>query len=166
MTDDNCGYPTHEGHACTHPPTEDNGRCWLHADDDRKMGRPTKFTDERAREAVQAAKEAKSISGCGRAAGVVRNTVKNWLHKNPEYEDENGNYREFLPAFLRARAEAESLLTRGGLTRPDDLDGAHARFLLKTSFGYQEVDKLEFEDVSDGDSDELGELRDMADDLF
>jgi len=157
MTDDNCGYPTHEGHACTHPPTEDNGRCWLHADDDRKMGRPTKFNDERARQAIQAAQECKSITGCGRAAGVHHETIKNWLIKSPEYQTESGEYSDFFADFMRARAKAETLLTRGALTQPDDVDGQHARFLLKTSFGYQDIEHIAFEDASDDQRSETVE---------
>lgn len=166
MSDDNCGWPTADGTACEHPASEANGRCWQHADDHKNEGRPTKFNDERAREAIQAARECKSIAGCGRACGVVTNTIKNWLSRNPEFTDEDGQTRNFLQAFLRARAKGETLLTRGSLTRPDDIDGAHARFLLKTSFGYQDVDRLEINEVDDDDQQELQELQDMADDLF
>lgn len=165
MTDDYCGWPTADDTACKHPPTEENGRCWQHADDHEVQGRPTKFNDDRAREALQAARECKSIAGCGRACGVVPNTIKNWLQKNPTFTDESGERRNFLQAFLRARAKGESLLTRGSLTRPDEIDGSHARFLLKTSFGYQEVDRIEFDDVSE-DDEEVKELQQMADDLF
>jgi hypothetical protein len=170
MSDEYCGWPTADDTACEHPPTEDDGRCWQHTDEEDPYapgGRPTKFTDERAREAIEAAREAKSIAGCGRACGVVRNTIMNWLQQNPEFTDESGETRDFLPTFLRARAKAETLLTRGSLTRPDEIDGSHARFLLKTSFGYQEVDRIEFDDVSDEqEEDDLNELADMADDLF
>lgn len=145
-----CGWPTADGSACEHPATEENGRCWQHGEDARKGGRPTKFNDERAREVIAAAKEAKSIRGCGRAAGVVKNTVLNWLQENPEYQTQSGEYREFLPAFMRARAEAETLLTRGPLTRPDEVDGQHARFLLKTSFGYQDSLELLIDEYEDG----------------
>lgn len=166
MTDDICGWPTDGGSACEHPPTEDSGRCWQHHDDHKRSGRPTKFNDERAQEAIAAAKECKSIAGCGRACGVVPNTVKNWLSKNPTFTDESGEEQEFLQAFLRARAKGETLLTRGSLTRPDDIDGAHARFLLKTSFGYQDVDRIEFDDVSDDDDEQLREIDEKIDDLF
>lgn len=163
MTKDNCGWPTAEGTACEHPATEDSGRCWQHDENAKTGGRPSKFDDERAREAVQAARECKSLRGCGRAAGVMKNTIKNWLRQNPEFQTEDGEWKNFLPAFLRARAEAESLLTRGGLTRPDDLDGAHARFLLKTSFGYQDVDRIEFSETDDDASDEV--ITDILKDL-
>lgn len=164
---DNCGWPTAEGHACEHPATDDKtGRCWQHCDDAKKGGRPSKFNDERAREVIQAAKECKSIRGCGRAAGVVKGTVINWLSQNPEYETQTGEFREFLPAFMRARAEAETLLTRGPLTRPDEIDGQHARFLLKTSFGYQDSLELLIDDFESGKSteDTVQELEEIFED--
>jgi len=162
MTDDNCGWPTAEGHGCKHPATEENGRCWQHCEDARKGGRPTKFTDERARQAIEAAREFKSLTGCGRAAGVHRDTIKNWLLENPEYETNAGEYEEFFAGFMQARAEAESVLARGPLTRPDEVDGQHARFLLKTSFNYQEIDRLEIEDTTEQDrEDTVAELESL-----
>jgi len=164
MTDERCGWQLDDGTGCDHPPTEDNGRCWQHVDDARTGGRPTKFDDDRARDAVTAARKCKSLRGCGRAAGVHVDTIKNWLAKNPEYETDAGEIREFFDAFMRARAEAESLLTRGPLTRPDEVDGQHARFLLKTSFAYQDVDRIEVDDVSDDEEsreDAVAELEAM-----
>jgi hypothetical protein len=152
---DYCGWPTADGSACEHPATDDKtGRCWQHTEDAKKGGRPSKFNDERAREVLEAARECKSIRGCGRAAGVVENTILNWLRENPEFESETGETREFLRAFMRARAEAETLLTRGPLSRPDEIDGQHARFLLKTSFGYQDSLELLLDDHEDGQSTE------------
>jgi len=163
---DYCGWPTDDGSACEHPATEDNGRCWQHCEDAKKGGRPSKFNDERARQAIEAAKEGKSLSGCARAAGVTRHTLNNWASKDPEYETEGGERKQFLPAFMRARAEAESLLTRAPLTRPDEIDSQHARFLLKTSFGYQETERIEIDDAAaEGESD-MKELQEMADELF
>lgn len=166
MSDERCGWELDDGTGCDHPPTEDNGRCWQHADEDKNQGRPTKFNDERAREAVEAARECKSIAGCGRACGVVPNTMENWLRQNPVFTDADGTERNFLQAFLRARAQGESVLTNDALKNPDEIDGPHARFLLKTSFGYQDVDRLEIDDVSDEDDEENVNVEEMFGDIL
>lgn len=199
MTDDYCGWPTADGTACEHPVTEDNGRCWQHCEDAKTGGRPTKFNDERARAAVNAAQEAKSVAGCGRAAGVDRKTIINWAQKNPEYAKRSecpkcawettesdipeacprcddqvplqpAEWHEFFPAFMQARAKAETLLTRGPLVKNNDqreIDGQHARFLLKTSFNYKETTQLEIEDMDAADrKQEIEELVAMGEDLF
>jgi len=160
---DICGAPTADDTACQHPTSDKGGdpdRCWVpqHNSEPHDQldggGRPSKFNDTRAREVLEAARECKSIRGCGRAAGVVKNTVINWLSQNPEFESETGEIREFLPAFMRARAEAETMLTRGPLARPDEIDGQHARFLLKTSFGYQDSLEVLIDEHEDGQSTE------------
>jgi len=166
MAEEQCGWPTAEDHGCKHPPTEGE-RCWLHAEDAKKAGRPTKFDDERARWAVEAARSAKSIRGCARAALVDHATLGNWLRSNPTYTDENGEEREFFTAFMRARAQGETVLVRGGLTR-DEVDSSHARFLLSTSFDYTEEKRIQIDDVSSDpdDATDMEELLTQAEDLF
>lgn len=129
---DNCGWPTAKGHGCKHPPTEDNGRCWLHADDDRDIGRPSKYNDEDAQAAIDAAKEGVSKSGCARAAGVDRATIDRWLDAHDDFRAD----------FTRARARGERKLIRDGLTDPDT-DSQMARFLLAASFQYVKAERRE-----------------------
>jgi len=161
-----CGWPTNDDTACEHPSTEENGRCWQHADDARRGGRPTKFDDERARAAVDAARKAKSLRGCARAAMVTPPTIGNWLNDNPTFENADGELVEFFSAFMRARAQGESLLVEGGLLR-DEIDSAHARFLLSTSFDYTEEMRIQVEEVGDGDAGgDVEELLAQAEDLF
>lgn len=142
MTDDTCGWPTDAGHACTHPPTEDNGRCWLHADDDREIGRPSKFDGERARAAIQAARQSKSKAGCARAAEIDKSTLEYWIQENPTFETDAGDTVEFSNAFARARRDGETVLIQGGL-RNNDVDTSMAKFLLATSFDYVKTERTE-----------------------
>lgn len=139
---DNCGWPTANDTACKHPPTEDNGRCWLHADDADDIGRPTKFTDERAQAAIEAARQSKSETGCARAAEVTWPTLNRWLEDNPTFETASGERVEFRSAFGRARRDGETVLVQGGL-RNDDIDTSMAKFLLATSFDYVKTEEVQ-----------------------
>lgn len=152
MTDDDiCGAPTADDTACQHPTTDegDPGRCWVPGHNDEPSdqldggGRPTKFTDERARAAVDAARKSLSKAGCARAAGVAPNTLENWLDKpGLMYESAGGDREEFLQAFRHARNDGELTLVQGGLLR-DEIDSQHARFLLSTSFDYVKTEARE-----------------------
>jgi len=158
MTDnERCGWQLDDGTGCDNPASdEDSGRCWLHKEDATKAGRPSKFNDERAQQVIQAAKQAKSKGGCARAAGVDRATIGNWLAKNPTFTDASGQKREFLTAFAHARADGETILVQGGL-RNDDIDSSFAKFLLKTSFDYREVQEVRMDDSADiPEADEKG----------
>lgn len=104
------------------------------------VGRPTKFNDDRARQACDAARKGKSKSGCARAAEVDLATLLLWLQKNPMFTDNSGVKVEFSTAFTRARTVGENRLIDGGLDDPN-VDSSFAKFLLKTSFDYQEVQK-------------------------
>ena len=150
MTDkERCGYMLDDGTGCDNPASDEKtGRCWLHCEDAKKAGRPSKFNDERAQQVIQAAKQAKSKSGCARAAGVDRATIGNWLSKNPTFTDSAGREREFLTAFAQARADGETILVQGGL-RNDDIDSSFAKFLLKTSFDYREVQEIRMDDTAE-----------------
>lgn len=148
-TDDVCGYETTDGHPCQNPPGE-NGRCWITSHnpgdgDDNPQGRPSKFSDDRASDAIEAATEGKSKAGCARAAGVDKATLERWLDSNPELPD-GGSFRN---AFMRARAEGESKILEGGLY-DEDVNPSMAKFLLASSFGYQKSEKRELETTGDG----------------
>jgi len=158
MTDDVCGHPTEggDGPPCQNPPGE-NGRCYIPAhngeDKPAPQGRPSKYTDERARSAIDAASDGFSKAGCARAAGVGEQTLLDWLN-----EDHTVNGESFSEAFMRARHEGERTLVKGPLIdHPDapgpdgpEVDGQHARFLLSTSFDYVKTEKQEVEDVTEG----------------
>jgi hypothetical protein len=142
MTDDICGAECADGSDCQHPA----GSCPVasHSDDDAKdqQGRPSKFTDERARDAIEAAHEGLSKAGCERAAGVGDGTLNNWLEANPTFVDTGGEERQFFRAFRRARRAGESELVQGGL-HDDDVDSSMAKFLLASSFDYKKTEKRE-----------------------
>lgn len=148
MSDDKdiCGAETAQGNPCSRPmgwgTDSDLGPCKDHTDNSTNRGRPTKFDDERARAAIRAAREGKSEAGAARAAAVAPNTINNWKDRNPTFEAESGEEREFLQAFMRARSEGESKLVNGGL-RNDDVDSSMAKFLLSTSFDYVKTERTE-----------------------
>lgn len=128
---DRCGAPTTNGGACKNPAEV----CpWHKTNEPPKTGRPSKFTAERARDAIYAAKQSKSKAGCARAADVGEATLHRWVEQDPTFTDGNGEEREFRSAFMRARAQGETVLIQGGLA--NDVDSSMARFLLASSFGY------------------------------
>lgn len=145
MTDDNiCGAETASTDGpCQHPA----GSCPVpsHSDDDvdaNPQGRPSKFTDERARDAIDAAREGLSKAGCERAAGIGDGTLNNWLEADPTFETEAGEQRQFFRAFRRARRAGETELIEGGLYE-DDVDSSMAKFLLASSFDYKKTEQRE-----------------------
>lgn len=150
MSDENdiCGAECADGTPCEHPA----GSCPVasHADPDaeNQQGRPTEFTDERAREAITAARDGKSKAGCERAAGIGDGTIDSWLELNPTFEDRDGNERRFFPAFRRARGQGEDGWIDEG--RGDDGDSSFAKFMLASSYDYQKSEKREHEHSGDG----------------
>lgn len=140
-----CGAETVDGGSCQRP-LNDEGECDIPSHNDPEAenphGRPTKFSDKRARAAIKAARNSKSRNGCARAAAVSLHTLNNWLDMGLEYTDKNGETKDFLQSFMRARAEGELLLVQGGL-KSDDIDSSMAKFLLATSFGYKKTEKRE-----------------------
>jgi hypothetical protein len=141
-----CGAETTGDQPCQNP-AGDNGRCWIpshnpDATDENPAGRPSKFTDENAQAAIEAAREGLSKAGCQRAAGVGDGTIQNWLDANPTFTDEDGTEREFFRAFRRARRVGESELVQGGLY-DDDTDSSMAKFLLASSFDYKKTEQRE-----------------------
>lgn len=162
MTDRTCGYEdTTNGHPCKREAGLGTGReigpCWEHLD---LQGRPSTFTDEIAREAIEVASDPVSQSGVARAIGVHEATLRSWLDRSPDFVDEDGAVQDFSRAFMRARAEPERLLTRGPLLQSDEIDGQHARFLLGTAFKYVKTERREvdldqsvrYEDIPEEDA--------------
>ena len=140
---DLCGEVKGNGDPCENPVKYADGKCGIHSDiTESEQGRPTKFTDERARDAIQAAKEGKSKAGCERAAGIGNGTIDGWLERTHTFENENGLLDSFSQAFRRARARGESKLITDGL-RDSDTDAVMARFLLSTSYDYVKTEKRE-----------------------
>jgi len=163
VSDEQCGHPTGDGGECSNPTTDDGDtdRCWIptHNDPDAENpgGRPSKFNDQRARDAIEAARQSKSEAGCARAAGVSHTTLANWKDKNPEFTDESGEKQDFLSAFRRARRDGETILVQGGL-RNDNVDTSMAKFLLSTSFDYVKTEKKEVNMDADIDADVAGDV--------
>jgi hypothetical protein len=161
------GVDDHDGDADADPDTDDNpdsGRCGAecvdgspcqnrvgscpvpsHTDPDAENpGRPTEFTDERARLAIAAARdEGKSKAGCERAAGVGDGTIGGWLEANPTFEADDGTEQTFSRAFALARAAGESMYIEDG--RREYGDTSFAKFMLSSSFGYEKSEKRKTE---------------------
>jgi len=143
---DKCNHPLPDGGTCDNPAT-DGDTCWIpsHGGDAENGHRPTKFTQEKADRAKDAARKGMSKAGCARSVGVDKATLQRWLDKHDGFRN----------AFTRARSEGEEKLVTGPLyDREDepDMDGQHARFLLSTSFEYVKTEKQEVEDVSEGEN--------------
>jgi len=151
MSDDAdlCGHPTQggDGPPCQNPASEGDS-CYIPAHGGSKDpgGRPNKFSDDRAEDAIQAAREGFSKAGCARAAGVSPKTIDNWLERDPEYGESS-----FFQAFTRARHTGERTLLQGALyDEPEErqkqertVNAQHARFLLSTSFDYVKTERTE-----------------------
>lgn len=148
--EDICGHPNDTGGVCQNPTTDDGDpdKCWVptHNDpdtDEKNPGRPMKFNDDRARAAIEAARQSKSLGGCARAARIDKSTlIDSWLEKDLTFTDTDGRERSFSDAFADARADGETVLVQGGL-RNDNVDTSMAKFLLSTSFEYKETTKHE-----------------------
>ena len=147
MTDDTerCGELKGNGEPCENPVKYADGKCGIHSEiNGGTEGRPTKFTDERARTAIRAAREeGKSIRGCERAAGVGKDTISGWLEADYQFENEDGLIDTFSGAFAQARAQGESEWIEEG--RSGDGDSSFAKFMLASSYDYKETAKTELE---------------------
>jgi hypothetical protein len=150
---DRCGYPTDEsGDPCKNSVTDDGDpdRCWIDAHnasdvtDHGQPGRPSKFNDERARDAIEAARQSKSLGGCARAAGISKQGfISRWLeNEDLTFTDTEGRERRFVDAFADAREDGETVLVQGGL-RNDNVDTSMAKFLLSTSYDYVKTERRE-----------------------
>ena len=156
MSDDveQCGHETADGTECQLPPSQTDGRCHHHTDTTKvdSGGRPSKFTDERARQAIAAAELGKSIAGCGRDAGVSKETVRVWRDTEGIYfEGPDGNQYDFFAAFRRARGTGETYYIREGRRAEGEVDPSFAKFMLASSYDYKKTEKKEMEDVTEGE---------------
>lgn len=144
-----CGELKGTGEPCENPVKYADGKCGIHTDvTDAEQGRPTKFTDERARAVIRAAKEGKSKRGCERAAGVGEGTVRDWLKQSHTFTNSDGLVASFSRTFADARAQGESMYIQDG--RREDGDTSFAKFMLSSSYGYKNTEKREHEHSGDG----------------
>ena len=144
MTDEQCGATKGDGKPCEYEAKYADGKCGIHTDEtETSQGRPSKFTDERARTMIEAAEMGKSERGCERAAGVGEGRVSAWKEKDHMFENRDGRMASFRRAFAQARATGESELIRAG--RQKHGDTPFAKFMLSSSFGYQKTEKQEHE---------------------
>ena len=147
MTDDTdlCGEPKGNGEPCENPVKFADGKCGIHSEiNGDTQGRPTKFTNERAQTAIEAAREeGKSIRGCERAAGVGEGVVRDWLEAGHQFVTEDGLIDSFPRAFAQARAQGESEWIEEG--RSPEGDASFAKFMLASSYDYKETAKTELE---------------------
>lgn len=142
-----CNATKNNGEGCSYPAKYDDGKCGIHTEETEDTdpgGRPSKYSEERATQAIEAAEEGKSKSGCARAAGVPQSTLQDWLNADYMYEGD-----QFPVAFARARAKGETKLLSGGLYDPD-VDSSMAKFLLASSFDYVKAEKREMEHSGEG----------------
>jgi len=143
---DECGASTAGGSPCELPGSYPDGRCYHHTDaaDADSGGRPTKFTDERARQAIDAAELGKSIAGCGRDAGVGESTMSDWKeNEDLRFEGPDGNEYNFSAAFRRARGDGETYYITEGRDPDGDVDPSFAKFMLASSYKYKKTEKQE-----------------------
>lgn len=149
---DECGASTTDGSPCELPGSYPDGRCYHHTDaaDADSGGRPTKFTDERARQAIDAAELGKSIEGCGRDAGVDEKTIRNWRDtEGITFEGPDGNEYDFFRAFRRARGDGETYYITEGRDPDGDVDPSFAKFMLASSYKYKKTEKQEVDHSGD-----------------
>lgn len=149
MSDDTelCGADTTGDQPCQNPAGED-GSCWIptHGSDDdvENPGRPSTFTDELARRAIDAAETGKSEAGIEREVGVGDRTIfgdDGWVDQGHTFVDEDGQKRDFSRALRRARARGEDEWLDEG--RGEDGDSSFAKFMLASSYDYKKTEKHE-----------------------
>lgn len=145
MNDEQCGVIKGNGEPCGYDAKYVDGKCGHHSTvtaDNR--GRPSKFTDKRARLAIEAAREeSKSKRGCERDAGVAKGTIDNWLEQGHTFKTEDGLIANFFTAFTRARGDGESKCIQKA--RSEDGDASFERFMLASSYDYKKTEKREVE---------------------
>ena len=139
-----CGEIKGNGEPCENPVKYADGKCGIHSEiNGDTQGRPTKFSDKRARQALNAARIGKSKRGCERAAGVGEGTIDRWLEADREFEGDDGLIDSFAQAFAQARAKGETQCIRNA--RREDGNPAFEKYLLSSSFGYKKTEKQEHE---------------------
>lgn len=136
MSDDICGWPTHDDTACQNPATGDDGRCWIptHGDEDaiNPHGRPSKFQDCR-QDLLDAARTPINHRQIANAGGIAKSTLYDWLNKHADFSD----------SFKRARAQAADALVQRALDPDDEVDRRFAQFLLERSFQFIKTERHE-----------------------
>lgn len=152
--DDICGAETTDGGKCQRPMgwgTDSSiGPCTDHRE--QHHGRPSKFTDERARDACDAARFGTSKAGCARAAAIGEATLQRWLEKNPTFTNADGERVDFRSAFTRARHEGErQTIEEARYPDEHDADAQTNRFLLATSYGYEKTERRDVRVDDDAD---------------
>lgn len=158
MTDDICGAETAEGTPCQHP-AGDNGYCWVPQHNPTPDGgtdpggRDFVISDDDHEDILDAARAGLSRSGCARAAGTDKDSLRRYLDAHDEFRAD----------FMRAREKGERRLAERGLMDPD-VDGQMARFLLSTSFGYVKTEKRELEHSGEVTHDTPAEFVSYGDD--
>lgn len=140
MSEEQCGETKGDGEPCDYEAKYADGKCGHHSIHTEK-GRPTKFTDERAQLAIEAAREGKSVAGCERAAGVGEGTVGNWLEQGHTFKTEHGKLADFFRAFARARATGESECIRNA--RSEYGNPSFEKYMLSSSFDYKKTEQTE-----------------------
>lgn len=123
---------------------EASAEAILEDDETGHGGRPSAFTDELARRAIQAAEKGKSQAGVEREVGVGDRTIfgdDGWVDQDLTFEDEDGEKREFSRALRRARGRGEDDWINEG--RGDDGDSSFAKFMLASSYDYKKTEKHE-----------------------
>jgi hypothetical protein len=144
MSDDECGVEQGNGKLCDNPVKYADGKCGIHTTETDTRQGGAKFTDERARLAIEAARDGKSIAGCERAAGVGKGTIGDgggWLDQNLTYKTENGLVANFSGAFAQARGKGEDVWIAEGCGEYGD--ASFAKFMLASSHGYKKTEQRE-----------------------
>ena len=161
MSDDECGVEQGNGELCDNPAKYADGKCGIHSDiNGDTQGQPTKFNDDRAQDAIEAARDGKSKRGCERAAGVAEGTIGNWLEQGHTFTDEDGRIASFFHSFAQARAAGESQCIKNA--RREDGDASFEKFMLASSYDYKKTERVEA-DVDQTTTHELaGDDRDAA----
>ena len=104
-----------------------------------KRGRPLKYTEDKADDAIEAAEKGMPVNASARAAGVWPKTIENWLDKSLD-DDCDKIPVSFFQRFMRARFEGEKKLH----DRAEEKEHASfEQFLLSTSFKYKKTEKKE-----------------------
>jgi len=146
-----CGAIKGNGEPCDYEPKYADGKCGHHSSETEK-GRPTKFNDDRAHLAIEAALDGKSEAGCERAAGIGQGTLAGegaWLDQGHMYETESGLLANFSQAFAQARAEGEDGWIDEG--RGKDGNSPFAKFMLASSYDYKKTEQREHNVDMDAD---------------
>lgn len=100
MSDDNCGYDdTHSGDPCGNPPSEDDGRCWVHTGTDNQRGH-RKLSHDRQQKIALAVEEGVPLVAACRLNGIRYKTHRRWMDLGEDQDE--GPYAEYCQRLARA----------------------------------------------------------------